>query len=165
MELEIRTAIESDLPALLDIYNHEVLHGISTLDLHPKTMEEWRLWFFSHNRDNHPLLTALAGGIPAGYASLSPYREKEAYKSTAELSVYVAPAFRRMGIARALMDRILEEARLDSRTHLVVSVITSGNDASVRLHRNFGFTYCGTVPEAGMKFGVFQSIDSFYLLV
>ena len=52
----IRTAEEKDLPALLDIYNDEVLHGISTLDLNPRTMAEWREWFAHHNVDNHPTL-------------------------------------------------------------------------------------------------------------
>ena len=44
----IRIAEEKDLPALLDIYNDEVLHGISTLDLNPRTMTEWRAWFAHH---------------------------------------------------------------------------------------------------------------------
>lgn len=78
----IRIAEERDLPALLDIYNDEVLHGISTLDLNPRTMAEWREWFAHHNVDNHPLLTAeTENGKVAGYASLSDYREKEAYHS------------------------------------------------------------------------------------
>lgn len=50
------------------------------------------------------------------------------------------------------METILDMARADDRTHLVVSVITDGNEASQRLHDKFGFTFCGIVPEVGMKF-------------
>lgn len=162
----IRIAEEKDLPALLDIYNDEVLHGISTLDLTPRTMAEWREWFAHHNVDNHPLLTAeLENGKVAGYASLSDYREKEAYRSSAELSIYVARDCRGKGVASVLMETILDMARADDRTHLVVSVITDGNEASERLHDKFGFTFCGIVPEVGMKFDRYQNIRNYALLV
>ena len=162
----IRIAEEKDLPALLDIYNDEVLHGISTLDLNPRTMAEWRAWFAHHNVDNHPLLTAeLENGKAAGYASLSEYRSKEAYRSSVELSIYVARAHRGKGVATALMETILDMARADDRTHLVVSVITDGNEASQRLHDKFGFTFCGIIPEVGMKFECYQNIRNYALLV
>ena len=162
----IRIAEEKDLPALLDIYNDEVLHGISTLDLNPRTMAEWRAWFAHHNVDNHPLLTAeLENGKAAGYASLSEYRSKEAYRSSVELSIYVARAHRGKGVATALMEAILDMARADDRTHLVVSVITDGNEASQRLHDKFGFTFCGIIPEVGMKFECYQNIRNYALLV
>lgn len=163
--MEIRIAQQADLPALLDIYNDEVLHGVATLDLTAKTLAERQVWFDAHNKANHPLIVAQIDGEIAGYASLSDYREKEAYRTTVELSIYVARAFRRQGVATTLMGAILDMAHADDRTHLVVSVITSGNQASKILHDKFGFTFCGTIPEAGMKFGEYQGIDNFYLLV
>ena len=162
----IRIAEQKDLSALLDIYNDEVLHGISTLDFNPRTMAEWRAWSAHHNVDNHPLLTAeLENGKAAGYASLSEYRSKEAYRSSVELSIYVARAHRGKGVATALMETILDMARADDRTHLVVSVITDGNEASQRLHDKFGFTFCGIIPEVGMKFECYQNIRNYALLV
>ena len=163
--MRIRTAEQGDLAALLDIYNYEVLHGVATLDLAPRTLEQWQVWFAGHNVDNHPLYVAEAGGRVAGYASLSPYREKEAYRSTVELSIYIHPDFRRQGIAGALMGFLLDEARRDGRTHTVVSVITTGNEASCRLHERFGFTFCGRIPEVGMKFGRYLDIDNYSLRV
>ena len=38
--MHIRKAQEKDLPALLEIYNYEVVNGCATLDLNPRTMEE-----------------------------------------------------------------------------------------------------------------------------
>lgn len=163
--MEIRIAQQADLPALLDIYNEEVVHGTATLDLHAKTLEERQVWFDAHNKDNHPLIVALIDGAVAGYASLSDYREKEAYKTSVELSIYVARAYRRRGVATELMAAILDMARADATTHAVVSVITSGNEASRKLHDKFGFTFCGTIPEVGLKFGTYLGIDNFYLLV
>jgi len=163
--MKIRKAETGDLEELLDIYNYEVENGISTLDLQPKTLEEWEQWFSMHNVDNHPLLVAEKEGHVAGYASLSSYREKEAYRSTVELSVYISPKYRRQGVASALMKEILEEAKRDERTHLVVSVITGGNEASIRLHGKYGFTFCGTIHEVGMKFGEYRDIENYELKV
>ena len=161
----LREAAIQDLRALLDIYNYEVEHGVATLDLHPKNVVEWEHWFYAHNRENHPLIVAEMDGQIAGYASLSPYREKEAYRSTVELSVYVSPDCRRQGVATALMEEILNLARMDDRTHLVVSVITSGNQASIRLHEKYGFTFCGTIHEVGVKSGRYLDIENYELKV
>lgn len=57
-------------------------HGVATLDLEPKTLDEWEKWFYNHNIDNHTLFVAEIDKHIAGYASLSSYREKESYKST-----------------------------------------------------------------------------------
>lgn len=161
----IRKAMEKDIESLLRIYNYEVENSTSTFDLNPKTLEQWRKWYFAHNVGNHPLIVAECDGEVAGYASLSPYREKEAYKSTVELSVYVGVKFRRQGIATALMEEILNIARQDKETHTVVSVITSENSESESLHYKMGFTFCGTIHEVGEKFGRFLSISNFELQV
>ena len=163
--MRIRKAEQKDLVALLDIYNYEVINGVSTLDLNPRTLAERQIWFDQHNVENHPLYIAEIDGCVAGYSSLSSYREKEAYKSTVELSIYISPDYRKRGIATALMEFILEEAKADARTHSVVSVITAGNEASCKLHEKFGFTFCGTVPQVGMKFGKYQDIVTYSLFV
>ena len=160
----IRKAEQRDLQELLDIYNYEVEHGVATWDIRPKTLAERGQWLLAHNVDNHPLIVAYTGHI-AGYASLSPYREKEAYRSTVELSLYVARQDRGRGVGTALMEAILKLAREDARTHMVVSVITAGNEASCRLHRKFEFTYCGVMRELGMKFGRYLDVEYYQLEV
>lgn len=161
----IRKAEQKDLQELLDIYNYEVVNGVSTLDLNPRSLEDWQIWLDRHNVENHPLYIAEIDGRVAGYSSLSSYREKEAYKSTVELSIYISPDYRKRGIATALMAFILDLAKADPRTHTVVSVITAGNEASCKLHEKFGFDFCGTVPEVGMKFGKYQDIVTYSLFV
>ena len=161
----IRKAELKDLKDLLEIYNYEVVYGISTLDIQPKTLDEWRGWFDAHNIDNHPLIVAEIDGHAVGYASLSSYREKEAYCSTVELSVYVDVSYRKRGIANALMEAILDMAKEDESIHMVVSVITGGNEASIRLHDKYGFTYCGSIHEVGVKFREYRDIENYELRV
>ncbi|HCD46745.1 MAG TPA: GNAT family N-acetyltransferase [Lachnoclostridium sp.] len=161
----IRTAEEKDMPELLDIYNYEVEHGLSTFDLNPKTMEERLVWFRDHNVGNHPLIVAEEDGKSVGYASLSSYRPKEAYAATVELSVYIDKNYRRRGIAGKLASAILEIARERDDIHTVISVITGENEASIRLHERLGFIHCGTINEVGLKFGKMLNIENFQLMV
>lgn len=163
--IKVRKPVPGDLQSLLDIYNYEVENSVATFDLHPKTLDDFRVWYDSHNIGNHPLIVAEIGGQAVGYATLSSYRDKEAYSSTVELSVYISPNHRGKGAANALMREIIDMAKKDERTHTVVSVITSGNEASRHLHEKFGFTYCGTMEEVGKKFGRYLGTDSYTLLV
>ncbi|MBQ7295537.1 MAG: N-acetyltransferase [Clostridia bacterium] len=161
----IRKAKTEDIPALLEIYNYEVKNGVATLDINEKSIEQWTQWFLNHNIKNHPLIVLEEKGAVKGYASLSSYREKEAYASTVELSIYVHPAFRGQGVGTLLMREIIGLAKEDKTVHTVVSVITSGNAASERLHDKFGFTFCGKIKEAGIKFGKYIDISNYQLIV
>ena len=159
----IRKAERKDLEQLLEIYNYEVVNGVATFDIEPKTIEEWETWFKKYNVGNHPLYVGEIDGKVAGYVSLSSYREKEAYKSTVELSIYIGKDFRGQGVATKLMAFMIDLAREDESIHTIVSVITSGNKASSRLHEKFKFEFCGTIREVGIKFGEYRDIDNYRL--
>ena len=161
----IRKAQDRDLQELLYIYNYEVLNGTATLDLAERTIEQQQIWLKAHNILNHPLIVAVIDGKIAGYASLSTYREKDAYFTTVELSVYVHPDFRRMGVATTLMEHIIGIAREDETIHTIVSVITAGNEVSIKLHERFGFEYCGKIRKVAVKFGKFLDIENYQLMV
>ena len=163
--MTIRKAERKDIEELLEIYNYEVLNGLSTLDINPRTAEQWTQWFENHNIKNHPLIVSVENGAVTGYASLSSYRAKEAYESTVELSIYIHPEHRGKGVGTALMSKIITMAKEDPTVHTVVSVITSGNAASERLHDKFGFIFSGKIKEVGVKFGKYLDISNYYLIV
>ena len=159
----LRKADIKDLKELTDIYNYEVQNGVATFDIHTKTTDERSEWFYAHNVGNHPLIVAEDGDDILGYASLSAYNEREAYAATVELSVYIDPKSRGKGIGTALMSEIISMAKKDPATRKIISLITSGNEASCRLHKNFGFTYCGTVTNVGTKFNKLLRVDYYSL--
>ncbi|GIP39005.1 N-acetyltransferase [Paenibacillus sp. J31TS4] len=160
--LTIREAAQEDLPALLAIYNYAIVHTTATFDLEEQTLEEREEWF-SHYGGVHPLIVAELDGQVAGYGSLSPFRSKPAYARTVENSVYIDPAFFGQGIGARLLEELLVRARALGH-HAVLAGITGGNTASIRLHEKFGFRHVGTFPEVGFKFGAWQDV-SFYQLV
>ena len=164
-ELIIRSITKDDVFACLSIYNYEVEHGVATLDLEARTLEEWHEWYNAHSDEHHPIIVGNINDVVVGYASLSPYRLKDAFKSTVELSIYIHKDYRGQGVATQLMERILEIAKEDTMLHDVVSVITAGNEESTKLHNRFGFTYCGLTPEVGFKHGKYQDTETYALLV
>lgn len=159
----IREATIEDVPAIRDIYNDAIKRLTATLDLEEKTLEDRQEWF-GHYGGRHPLIVAEIDGHVAGYSSLSMFREKEAFQSTAEVSLYIAESFRGQGIGKALLTRILELGR-ESGFHTIVSGITAGNEASVAMHQRFGFTYIGNFREVGRKFGQWQDVLFYQLLL
>ena len=164
-ELVIRPITKDDIPSCLDIYNYEVVNGVATLDLEPRTLTEWQAWFEVHQTQEHCIIVGIMDDVVVGYASLSPYRTKDAFKSTVELSIYIHEDYRGKGVASKLMAHILDHARVTDTLHTVVSVITAGNAASTALHERFEFTYCGLTPQVGFKHGKYQDTETYVLLV
>ena len=164
-ELQIRRAVINDVQDCLAIYNYEVEHGVATLDLEPRILEEWHEWYNAHSDEHHPIIVRTIDDVVVGYASLSPYRLKDAFKSTVELSIYIHQDYRGQGVATQLMDRIIAMVKSDDTLHNVVSVITAGNEGSTKLHSRFGFTYCGLTHEVGFKHGKYQDTETYALLV
>lgn len=160
----IRPARKTDMERILDIYNYEVLNSTASFDIKPKALDDRLEWFEKHT-GRYPVIVAEVNEKAVGYASLSPYREKEGYAATVELSVYVSAHYRGYGIGKALMEEILKMARENGGIHTVISVITGGNEISVKLHESFGFVHCGTIKEAGRKFGKYLDIENYQLMV
>jgi phosphinothricin acetyltransferase len=149
---EVRNAVASDLPALTDIYNHYVINTPVTFDLEPFTVDTRRAWF-EHYADTgrHRLLVATRDGDVVGYATSSQFRVKPAYDTSVEVTVYLDPAATGGGIGSALYERLFDVLGGED-VHRAYAGIAMPNDASVALHRKFGFTEMGTMTEVGRKF-------------
>jgi L-amino acid N-acyltransferase YncA len=99
-----------------------------------------------------PWVSATWEGQFAGYAKAAPWRQRHAYRFTAETAVYIHPSFQRRGIARGLMLELLE--RLGAKGfRVVIAGIALPNPASIALHEKMGFSPVGTFPGVGIKFG------------
>ncbi|WAH35280.1 GNAT family N-acetyltransferase [Alicyclobacillus dauci] len=159
----VRDAVIEDLPYLLEIYNQAVRNSAATFDLEESSLEQRKVWF-SHYSDSHPLIVCEVDGVVAGYASLSRFRDKAAYDKTVESSVYVDEAFHGQGIGKTLMREILQRAR-EIGHHVVIAGITGGNEASIKLHVSLGFEYIGCFKEVGFKFGRWQDVHFYQLLL
>jgi L-amino acid N-acyltransferase len=161
--LSIRPALESDLSAINDLYNHYVRHSTSTYQEEPDSMESRFRWF-RERAPGHPVTVALLNDRVAGWAALSPYHSRCAYRRTVENSVYVDPEHQRNGIGSALLQDLLSRARALGH-HAVIAAIDAEQTGSIALHARFGFETVGRFKQVGFKFGRWLDVVYMELLL
>ncbi|HUO99277.1 MAG TPA: GNAT family N-acetyltransferase [Rhizomicrobium sp.] len=156
--MEFRHAQQADLPALLTIYNHYVLATPITFDVEPRTASERQAWldgFASTGR--HQCFVAASDGEAIGWACSGRFKEKAAYESSVETSIYIKPGFEKRAIGRRLYTALFEALALED-VHRAFGGITQPNESSVALHLAMGFSYVGMYREVGRKFGRFWDV-------
>ncbi|MGH7924012.1 MAG: GNAT family N-acetyltransferase [Candidatus Binatus sp.] len=157
-ELKIRPAVRDDLPRLTEIYNYYIINTPITFDLEPVTVEQRAHWFDEHaGTKRHQMLVAEDASRVAGYACTGPFRNKAAYDTSVETSIYCAHDAMGRGVG-AMLYRALFDALRNEDINRLLGGITLPNDASIALHRKFGFTDVGVFTECGRKFGKYWDV-------
>lgn len=142
----IRDAVEADLPAIVEIYNSTVSCRRVTADWEPVSVESRVDWFHAHTPTQRPLWVAAWDGEIAGWLGFQNfYSARRAYDVTAELSVYIAPRFRRQGIGYALLKHAIARSPALGIKNLVGCIFAT-NEASLKLFEKFGFERWGRLP-------------------
>jgi L-amino acid N-acyltransferase len=149
--VEIRLAQRDDAESIRQIYNLEVSTSTVTFDLVPRTVSDQIEWLEARS-GAHVVIVAETDGEVVGFASLSPFRDRPAYNSTVENSVYVRSDQRGAGVGSALLTELVSLAAQHG-FHTVIARIVGGHDASIGLHQSLGFEVVGTEREVGRKFG------------
>jgi phosphinothricin acetyltransferase len=144
-ETKIRDAVESDLPAIIKIYNAAIATRIATAQLEPVTLEERRGWLKEHSTDRHPFWVLEIDREIAGWLTLKPFLPRCAYRRTAEVSVYVDKKFRRHGVGRTLLSESITRAS-SLKIKAMVGLIFAHNEPSLRLFEQLGFERWGLLP-------------------
>ena len=154
--MKTRPARLDDAEAIRHIYNHEVTSSTVTFDLVPRSLDQQVQWLQARS-GAHAVLVAEDEGEVVGFASLSPFRDRPAYNSTVEDSVYVRGDQRGKGVGRLLLAALVEVAAHHG-FHTVIARIVGGHAASIELHRNVGFEPIGVEREVGRKFGTWLDV-------
>jgi len=150
-----------DTQSLLDIYNYYVLNTTVTFDIEALSFEVF-LEKVNHINAEYPFIVFEENGEILGYAYGSRFRPKPAYNYVAESTVYVKHNSHGKQIGTKLyaeLIRLLKETNL----HTVLGVLTIPNDASIKLHKRFGFEQVANLKEVGLKFGKWQNVGIWQL--
>jgi len=142
---KIRDAVESDLPAIIKIYNAAIVTRVATAQLEQITLEERRGWLKEHSPDRHPFWVLEIDRRIAGWLTLKPFLPRCAYRGTAEVSVYVDEQLRRGGVARTLLGEAIARAP-SLKINAMVGLIFAHNKPSLRLFEQLGFEKWGLLP-------------------
>jgi phosphinothricin acetyltransferase len=158
-EICVRRAQRSDVPVLLALYNHYVVNTHITFDLAPRTLEEHTAWFAQFRPSGrYQCFVAEEAGRTMGWASSSRFKERAAYDTSVETTVYLLPDATGRGIGRRLYDALFA-ALLREDVHRAYGGIALPNSASIRLHETMGFRRVAAYREVGRKFGRFWDVD------
>ena len=151
----IRSSTDADVSAMLAIYRHHISRGLGELGAYEaEPLEDDDMKRRRKNMRKHrlPHLVAEVDGAVAGYAYAVPFRKRPAYRYTLKHSIYIHHGFVNCGIGRTLLPALMEACAAAGYRQLI-GYIDATNQASLRLHENFGFVRVGLLPSVGFKFG------------
>src|SRR6267142_1207516 len=111
--MRIRSAVPGDLPALVELYNGYVATSTCTFDVEPFPVEARRPWLEQFAAQGRYRLLVADEERLVGYAGSLRFRDKRAYETSIETTVYVAPDQHGKGIATRLYSALFEALRGD----------------------------------------------------
>lgn len=149
--IEVHDATETDLSEILGIYNDIILNTTAVFDDVPHTLDMRKEWFRSRKAEGFPVFVAKENDEVVGFSSIGPFRNWRGYRYSVENSVYVAAGKRGHGIGKLLLPPLIKAAG-DMNKHCIVAGIDAANEASVTLHKSFGFVEVAYLKEVGYKF-------------
>jgi len=153
----LRAATAEDAARCAEIYRPFITDNWVSFETEPPDEAEMALRIADHGTSHAWLVAQAADGIIAGYAYGSPHRSRAAYATSADVAVYVDPAFARRGIGRALYEALLPLLR-DKGSHAAFAGIALPNEGSIALHEAMGFTLVGIYREVGWKLGGWRDV-------
>ena len=162
--ISLRHAEESDLPAMLEIYNEIIVNTTAVWHDEPHTLEMRKTWFAQRKEQGFPVFVAVEEGELLGFSSIGPFRPWPGYRFTVENSVYVAADCRGKGVANVLMPPLITAAK-ELKLHAIVAGIEASNESSIKLHNKFGFTEVAHFKEVGFKFGRWMDLKFLELII
>lgn len=155
--VQVRPGTQDDLPRIAEILNYTAANSIANFDTRPVSAQERRDWFEQFSAAGpYRLFVAQRAHSVLGYACSHPYRDHEAFRETVEVSIALGVGSRGQGVGTSLY-RELFDCLAREPVHAALAGIALPNDASVGLHRKFGFTEVGVFREYAVKNGQYIS--------
>jgi phosphinothricin acetyltransferase len=152
-EYEIRPATAEDLPNVREIYNHYVLNSSVTFDEKPLTLVALRKKFAVATKLAMPYLVAEnPRGNLLGVAWVFPWQGDTASRKVVEVSIYLGPAATGKGLGKVLLERLLADAKTAGIREVIAVIADRGAEASIQMHKKFGFKEIGRMGKVGYKF-------------
>jgi L-amino acid N-acyltransferase YncA len=151
VSVRVRGAWAADADAICRIYNQGIEDRVATLETELRTPDERRQWLAGHG-PRHPVIVAEVEGAVGGWGSLNRFNPRPAYDHVVDLSVYVERAWRGRGVGRALLQALIERARVLGYHKMVLAAFPD-NRAGMALYERMGFTRVGIYHEQGQLDG------------
>ena len=151
-EIIIRDAEASDLKEIADIYNFYILNSVITFDIEEQSLVEWKSKFKYLQGLEMPFKVAVSPSKQIlGFGYLAPWRQKAAFRRTVENTLYLKPSAIGKRIGTRLMTELLSSGKKSGIREVVAVISDRGAEASIALHKKFGFEEQGRLAKVGFK--------------
>ena len=160
----VRTATENDIQPMLDIYNEVIKNSTAVFQYDPHTLEMRKEWFAKKQEENFPVFIAEENNVIVGFSTFGQFRNWQAYKYSVENSVYVKADQRGKGIGKLLLQPLIDAAK-ELKLHTIIAGIVADNEASIALHKQFGFVEVAHFKEVGYKFNRWLDLKFLQLML
>ncbi|HEY9875604.1 MAG TPA: N-acetyltransferase family protein, partial [Candidatus Obscuribacterales bacterium] len=151
--MNIRDAVETDLAAIVNIYNASIPNRLATADTEPVSVESRLAWYKQHTSTSRPLWVMEIDSSVVGWLSFRSFYGRPAYHTTAEISIYVSPNYHRQGVAQQLLEKaICQSPTLGLKT--LVGFIFAHNEPSLQLFTKYDFERWGYLPKIAELDGI-----------
>ena len=156
---------EQQSETILALFNHAIIHSTALYEYHPRTLDDIKQWFEAKSAHKFPVIGVIdENNQLLGFASYGVFRPYPANKFTAELAIYVDQQHHGKGVATQLMTTLIERAKSQG-LHTIIAAIDEQNQASIELHKKFGFIHTGTLKEVGFKFEKWLNLCFYQLML
>ncbi|MDM7926086.1 MAG: N-acetyltransferase family protein [bacterium] len=162
--MKIRNVSPADAARIADIYSHYISDTIVTFEIDPVSPEEIGRRIREIMKDYPYLAAEDESGTVIGYAYASRFREREAYRHTAEVTIYLDKDRTGAGIGSPLFAELLNRLR-KTDTVALIGAVALPNEPSVRLHEKFGFRKVAHLEKVGFKLGKWIDVGYWELLI
>ena len=159
----IRAAAQKDAQAICGIYNHYVKNTVISFEEQPVSIHEMEERI-RETTANFPWLVWEEAGEILGYAYVNKYRDRSAYRYSAEISIYLKNGQEGKGLGTFLMERLIDETR-NSGIHALIAGITLPNKRSVAIHEKFDFEKIAHFREVGFKLNKWLDVGYWELIL
>jgi phosphinothricin acetyltransferase len=149
-DVTIRDVRETDAAAIAELYGHHVLHGTASYEIEPPSLEETLVKIRRITRAGWPFLVTAMDGEVAGYAYVTQFRDRPAYRFACENSIYVRHDCTGRGVGQLLMEALVERAAAYGFKQ-IIAVVGGAEPASIALHAKCGFAEVGRLSQVGWK--------------
>ncbi|SHJ67185.1 GNAT family N-acetyltransferase [Aquimarina spongiae] len=136
-DIAISNFTHQDWLVISEIYRQGIATGIATFETQIPSWEQWDATHITSCRFKAEMNNEIAG-----WAALSPVSKREVYRGVAEVSIYIASNFRKLGIGKLLLQYLIKESEAEGFWTLQAGIF-SQNKASIALHKALGFREIG----------------------
>ncbi|MED4850977.1 arsinothricin resistance N-acetyltransferase ArsN1 [Caldifermentibacillus hisashii] len=147
----------NDLAEVLEIYNQGIVDRIATLETRTKDQEYIHSWFNHHQGRYVGLVAQNKESKIVGWAAISPYNSREAYKGVGEISIYIHRDFRGKGVGQKLLQQ-LEVIALDHDFYKLVLFTFPFNSLGQGLYNKLQYRQVGVFKNQGILDGEFVDV-------